>query len=169
MKKLTAFIVFILATTILNAQTLDTDYEYYNPKESDSETTVKEKVPVKNQPRLGFIAGTSVGMFSGRNSFSSTFIAPNLSYSLSPRVKVNAAAIFSSTQFNYTGEQNTRQSFNNKSLLVSMDYKISKNVSIGAGFQMSNGMYPSQQPLGQFGQSFGGGSFAPGTSPFMGW
>ncbi len=81
-------------------------------------------------------------------------------------MNINAAAVLGNTQYNYSSERNLNQSFNSKNLMVGMDYKISKNVTIGAGFQISQGIQPfnNQAGFSQFDHPF-----SPGISPFMAW
>lgn len=166
MKKLTIVILFSIFTGALTAQTSDTDFDYYNPEETKFASPVNEEIKPTRKPNIGLMTGTSIGTFTGKNSFVNTFVAPYLSYSLTPRLNINAAAMLGNTQFNYSSDKSFNQSFNSKNFMVGMDYKISNNTRIGVGFQVSQGMYPlsNQNGFSQFGQPF-----SPGISPFMAW
>lgn len=161
MKNYIIAIVFSIFTNVLTAQTFENDFDYYNQEETEFVSPASEIKP----PNIGLMTGTSIGTFSGRNSFVNTFVAPYLSYSLSSRININAAAMLSNTQFNYSNEKNYNSSFNSKNFMAGIDYKISKNARIGVGFQVSQGIHPfNQTGFNQFGQPF-----SPLVSPFMAW
>ncbi|MDQ3191690.1 MAG: hypothetical protein M3Q58_08860, partial [Bacteroidota bacterium] len=62
------FIVFILFSNFLCAQTLDKEYDYFNQEEAEFLSPVNDPIS-GSKTNFGLMTGTSVGAFSGRNSF----------------------------------------------------------------------------------------------------
>lgn len=150
----------------------NTDYDYYTPESPKFTNPSEEIAPtaVKSQPRFGLTAGAGIGSFGRGNAFTSTFLAPSLSYSLSPRLNLNAAAMFGNTSFGQPGDFNNNFSpngFNSKGVMMGLEYKISEHFRVGGSFQYNQG-------IGGFGhQGFGspvfGSPFSPMFSPFRTW
>lgn len=165
MKSISFIFIFVVWANILTAQISD-EYDYFQKEERGFSNPINKDTVAESKTSFGVITGASIGMFSGRSTFSNTFIAPHVSYSLSSRLNVSAAAVLGKTQF-YNGSSegsfNQPGAFNSTSLMVGLDYKISKNFSIGAAVQMSNGLNPFQ------GQPGFNRPFSPGFSPFMPW
>jgi hypothetical protein len=170
MKKIIFSFLFVMSFAGVSAQDFTDDY--YNPTQPVFNKPAEElnSTEFKAKPQFGLMTGASIGSFGRGNSFSSTFMAPYLSYAISPRINFSAAAIIGNTNFHPGNDFNqgfNSSGFNSQSFMIGMEYKITENLRVGGSIQMNQG-------IGGFGNNaFGspmmGGPFSPGFSPFMGW
>jgi hypothetical protein len=166
MKKIIFSILFSFC--FLFASTQNHTEDYYNPTEKLF-TKPSEEVTTtfnKSKPQIGVMTGTSIGTFGKGNSFSSTFMAPYLRYSISSKLNLNAAAIFGNTNLTAVPDasQNWPNNFNQKALMVGMEYKITEHLRIGGSIQMNQGVGDAN-----FRSPFFGNPMSSGFSPFLGW
>jgi hypothetical protein len=154
MKKF-SFLLILLLTAVFSGFSQTVDDDYYFPEEKEF------KLNRKSSPRVGFMTGASIASFGRGNHFSTTFFAPNISYSLSPRINISAAAVISNSGFpgEMSGAMNNR--FNGQSFSMGLEYRITQNFSIGGSLHYSNG------PGAGFGNSVFGNPFFPGFSPMF--
>ncbi|MBA3899369.1 MAG: hypothetical protein H0X62_04025 [Bacteroidetes bacterium] len=173
MKKIFFYLLCVFSFTVVSAQTVTDDY--YDPSEPFEPAFNKPADDLntsafKPKPQIGFMTGASIGSFGGGHSFSSTFMAPYLTYALSPRMNFSAAAIIGNTNFHGGNDVNQRFSpngFKSQSFMVGMEYKITEHLRVGGSIQMHQG--PGGFGNNAFGSPMMGGPFSPGFSPFMGW
>jgi hypothetical protein len=168
MKKVAIIFSLVLFSLAGFAQTktdhFSNDSEVFNKPEDELSVP---SLSFQQRSSFGMMAGTGVAAFSRGNAMVNSFIAPHFNYRLSSRLNISAAAVFGNTQFGGRNDLNFNggSGFNSRGLMMGMDYRISDKVSIGAGFQMHQGMGSFNNAFGnQFGQPF-----ARGFSPFMGW
>jgi hypothetical protein len=162
--------IFVLSAlpSLISAQVKE-EFDYFGEEEKSFSAPEAELTgSFKNRTQFGMMTGAGVSVMGRGNSFTNTFVAPHLSYSISPRINLSAAAILSNTNFNRGGEMNFNPSsgFNSRSLMLGADYRITDKASIGIGFQISQGAGAFNNPMSR---SFGS-PFSPGFSPMMmGW
>lgn len=99
--------------------------------------------------------------FYGGNSQQTFFYAQGR-YQVNDRLSISGTTTYSVNQFGQSAN-NRNLNFNNKSMSVYAEYKISENFSFGVGGQISNGNSPYRY------QPFGRNSFYPGSTNPYSW
>jgi len=132
----TAFAVFLLAVCFRgNAQEpseedFSADPSYLGSVLNDAPDLNTLKIPEIRKVSFSFTTGMMLGTSGHKNNFAAAYIAPAVAYSITPRFRVRAGGVFTSSP---SGESSAGIR-NNVALFVAADYRVTDRITITGSY-----------------------------------